>query len=193
MAYNTGFTRRKSSGLFDTDCRTTGTTRPLGGPSKTVTYYAEHTLDEAIEAGECISMVRVHKGFKVTGVTVAWTIASTTVAIAGTIVGFGDPFCCGRLSNRPLDFRRSSADGTCAGSFQSCGTLTKIGRIGDGCGIGYTYTCETDLILTNLYGIGSHYQGGFGTGQPSGGGVFGDAIPSGTVVAVEVRGIQTGG
>mgnify|MGYP001580284493 FL=1 len=81
----------------------------------------------------------------------------------------------------------------CTRSFASCGVLTKIGRVGDGCGIGYTYTCATDLIISNLYGIGSAFQGGFGNAEPSGGGVFGDAIPSGTTFAVEVRGIQTGG
>ena len=195
MAYNTAFTRRKSSYLHDYDCRSTGQLRqPVGGPGETITYYGEVTLDEAVEQGECISMVRVTRGFKVTGVTVAWQGPEGVAPAGDVIVGFGDPFCCGRLSNQPLDLRWLSDRGqNNTGSFQSCGTLVKVGKVGDGCGLGYVYTCETDLIITNLYGIGSHYQGGFGAGEPSGGGVWGGAITSGTTIAVEVRGIMTTG
>ena len=196
MAWNTAFTRRKSSYLHDYDCRQTGNLRqPVGGPGETITYYGEVTLDEAVEAGECIAMVRVHKGFKVTGVNIVWTGPEGVAPAGDAVVGFGDPFACGRLSNAPLDLRWLSERGqNNSGSFQSCGTLVKVGKIGDGCGLGYVYTCETDLIITNLYGFGSHQQGGWeGGGQISGGGVWGGAITSGTTIAVEVRGVLTTG
>ena len=189
--YNRDFTRRKSALLHDYDCRGTGNTRSQGASlGDVLTHYAEVTLDEAVEAGECIAMVRVGKGFKVLGATVAWNVTSSVIAVAGAITAFGDPYACGRLCNGPLDMRQSS-NLSCGGSFTSCGILTKIGKFGDGCGIGYTYQCDTDLVITNLYGRGTAFQGGFGTGEPSGGGDWGGALPVGTVIAVEVRGIQT--
>ncbi len=194
--YNKDFTRRKSSYLHDADCRTTGSLRlPAGGLGEAFTYFGEVTLNEAIEAGECISMVRVHKGFKVTGVTLVWAGPEGVAPAGDVVIGFGDPFACGRLSNAPIDMRWLSDRGqNNSGSFASCGVLTKVGRVGDGCGIGYVYTCDTDLIVSNLYGLGSHQQGGWeGGGQISGGGVWGGAITSGTTIAVEVRGIQTTG
>lgn len=193
MAYNTSFTRRKSSMLFDLDCRTTGPTRTVGALGETLTFAAYHTLDEAIEQGECIAMVRVPAGFMVTGAVVAWEGPAGAAPAGDTIIGFGDPYACGRLSNRPIDLRWISQLGqNNTGSFQSCGVLTKCGKTGDGCGLGYVYTCETDLVITNLYGLTSHDQGGWkGNPAASGGGVWGGAITSGTTIFVEVRGIQT--
>lgn len=181
--YNKDFTRRKSAYLHDLDCRTTGQTRKA---QVNPPYYATVTTDEAIEQGECIAMLRVPRNFRVTSAQVTWNVPSA----ADVILGFGDPFACGRLSNGPLDARSSSnPKAGYAGSFASCGILSKTGNIGDGCGIGYRYTCETDLVITNLYGLQSHELGGFAGGAgPNGGGVWGAALPSGSTITVVVDG-----
>ena len=186
--YNKDFTRRKSSYLFDLDCRGVGPTRTAGTPGDTVTYAAVVTTDEAIEAGECISMVRVPRGFTVTDAALMATATALNV-----VIGLGDPFACGRLLGPIMIGQGTGIDATSLPEgTHSCVQyvrLAKIGRGGDGCGFGYTYTCETDLVVTVGYG-----QSGFGVGgstKTTGAvstGQGGIALPSGAVIGVSVTG-----
>lgn len=183
--YNKDFTRRKSNVLHDLDCRTTGPIRHAGqeGPP----YTAVFTADEAIEAGECISMVRVPRGFTVTDVLLTWSNAGQD----GTI-GVGDPFACGRFLG-PLLVNKASGHaiiGTPQGTFTCAqlARLAKIGRSGDGCGFGYTYTCETDIIVTNGYGEASFNQGGSSAPSLTSGGGYAGPLPSGIVIGLRVEG-----
>ena len=180
MAYNTSFTRRKSSHLHDLDCRTTGATRTAigGGPP----YSGVFVADEIIEAGECISMVRVPRGFTVTDVQLFHT---ANVAI----IGVGDPFCCGRFIG-PVETSTASGAYYQQTDRVSCATmvLQKIGRSGDGCGFGYTYTCETDIIVTNGYGQNGFNQGRSSNPSTTNGGGTAGPLASGTVIGLRVDG-----
>lgn len=191
VPYNKDFTRFKSAQLQGLDCNTTtGGITYSYAEDRPVRLVAKLTTADAIEAGKCISMLRVQRGFMVTGAQVAWNVPSA----ADVIMGLGDPYACGRFSNGPLDFRNSSTPkaGAYTGSFFNCGILTKTGAVGDGCGIGYVFTCDTDVILTNLYGLSSHELGGFAGGAgPSGGGVWGGVLPSGTQIVVTLDGVMT--
>lgn len=188
MAYNTSSTRRKSSYLHDLDCRTIGAVKTTLSPGETITYAAVYTADEAVEAGECIAMVRVPRGFTVTDALLTWSAGA-----ADAVIGLGDPFACGRFLGPLLTNQASGIEqiGAPQGTF-SCSQayrLSKVGRAGDGCGVGYTYTCETDLVVTVGYG-----QAGFGIGGSTkttgavGGGYGGSAWPSGGTLAVVVTG-----
>ena len=180
MAYNTSHTRRKSSYLHDLDCRTTGATRTAigGGPP----YSGAFVADEIIEAGECIAMVRVPRGFTVTNVKLFHTANAA-------IVGVGDPFCCGRFIG-PVETSNASGAYFQHAERVSCGVavLQKIGRSGDGCGFGYTYTCETDIIVTNGYGLNSFNQGGSNNPSTTNGGGTAGPLASGTTIWLRVDG-----
>lgn len=190
IPYNKDFTRFKSNQLQGLDCQAAGVAPVLYSftEDRPVRLIGELTTADAIEGGKCISMLRVQRGFKVTSAQVVWKVPSA----ADVVMGLGDPFACGRLSNGPLDFRSNSnpKDGY-AGSFANCGILTKVGKEGDGCGIGYVFTCDTDVILTNLYGLGSHTQGGWQGSGVNGGGVWGGVLPTGTVITVILDGVMT--
>jgi hypothetical protein len=184
MAYNTSFTRRKSTRLHDLDCRTTGAVKYAGRPPYTATFIA----DEIIEAGECVSMLRIPKNFTVTSGQLSWSPSGTDA-----VVGVGDPFCCGRFLG-PIPTRVSSGNETVAPSGFSCGTaslafIMKVGRVGDGCGIGYTFTCETDVILTNGYGENSFGIGGGKTGSANGG-LNAGTLPVGWTCFLRLDGYQ---
>ena len=185
MSYNSTHTRRKSNVLHDVDCRTTGSIRhaAMAGPP----YSAVFTADEIIEAGECIAMVRVPKGFTVTDVLLTWSNGGQD-----STIGVGDPFCCGRFLG-PLLTNKASGHaliGSPQGTFtcSQMARLAKIGRGGDGCGFGYTYTCETDIIVTNGYGDNSFHQGGAAVSSASMGGGFPGPLPSGIVIGLLVDG-----
>ena len=186
--YNEAFTRRKSGYIFDLDCRTSGSVKSAGVPGETHTYSAVVTTDEAIEAGECISMVRVPRGFTVTDAALFCTATALNV-----VLGLGDPFACGRLLGPIMVGQGTGIDATSLPEgTHTCVQyvrLSKIGRGGDGCGYGYTYTCDTDLVVTVGYG-----QSGFGIGgstKTTGAvstGQGGIALPSGAVIGVSVTG-----
>lgn len=158
MAWNSSHTRRKSSQLFDLDCRTTGAVKLMADGMEYTTNWTV-TTDEAIEPGECIAMARVPRGFTVTGLQ----LFSATVS-ANATVGVGDPFACGRfLGPIQLDVPSGTYPGSPSGSMFNCGAawvMQKMNRGGDGCGFLYTYTCETDILLTNGYGNSGFQQGG---------------------------------
>lgn len=186
MAYNTSHTRRKSTLLYDLDCRTTGSVKYAEGFGVPIRLVATVTTDEIIEQGECISMLRVPRGFTVTGGQLAWTAASTDA-----VVGVGDPFCCARFMG-PIEVRHESTSRATSPSGTTCypnSIITKVGRLGDGCGLGYTFTCETDVLVTNLYGPASAGNGGGGVSSASSGGNSG-TLPLGIVFTLILDGVQ---
>ena len=185
IPYNKDFTRRKSSYLHDLDCRTTGATKTAIGDGPP--YSALFTADEAIEAGECISMVRVPKGFTVTDVLLTWSNGGQD-----SVIGVGDPFCCGRFLGPLLTNKASgyAIIGSPQGTFtcSQMARLAKVGRSGDGCGFLYKYTCVTDIIVTNGYGDNSFHQGGAAVSSGSSGGGFPGPLPSGITIGLTVDG-----
>ena len=99
-------------------------------------------------------------------------IVGGRLAIDGSSASFlavGDPFACGRL----IGAVRSYNTGAQCGSFD-CYAINKVGKNGDGCGLFYQYTCETDILVTNLYREGNANQGGF-TGGAAAAGATGSA------------------
>lgn len=161
MAYNTAFTRFKSSGLAGLDC---GSYLKIPRRDRDITI--TEVYDGDIEVGQCVSMVRVPAGARITGAELSWGGAG-----GSTVLAVGDPFACARLlgpiwtgKNRGL---MSETSGDVGGDCQtykpygSCGSLTKVGNVGDGCGLYYQYTCETDILVTNLYHAGYANLGGW--------------------------------
>lgn len=186
MAYNTGFQVYKSTALQALDCRPTGQTKMVGGPGDTFTYSTIFVAAEAIEVGECIAMTRVPKGLMVTDVVLYHS------ANAGATIGVGDPFCCGRFLG-PIETTVASGGYFTQAQGVNCGPVTrlsKINRTGDGCGFGYTYTCETDIIITNGYGTNTFQVGGgsAGGGSAVGGGTSA-VLASGTVFGLTIEGL----
>lgn len=165
IPYNKDFQVAKSAQLQALDCRPTGQTKTVGYDG-TVTYVGVYTAGEAIEAGECVAMVRVQKGFQVLGGRLTWSSGSTAC------VGVGDPFCCGRLLG-PINTTGGSMLNALNLQGTDCGVIMKSGNVADGCGIGYIYTCDTDIILTNGYGENSFGIGGGKTGTANGGSIAG--------------------
>lgn len=183
MSYNTSHQVAKSAQLQALDCRPTGATKTVGFPGEQLTYNAVYTAGEAIEVGECIAMIRVPRGFQVTGGMMTYT------ANIGAVIGLGDPFCCGRLLG-PILCSIDPAATTSAPSGFTCafaGFIVKTGATADGCGLGYVYTCETDLVVTNGYGEGSFGIGGGKTGTANGG-LNSGVLAAGTRIFVKVEG-----
>lgn len=160
MSYNTDWTRFKSSGLAGLDCGSY-----LKIPRRDEDIDLVEVYDGDLEVGQCVAMVRVPAGARIVGVDLSWQGGSNTV------LGVGDPFACGRLSQvistvLPRGVRAgATATAGCLMAWGVCGTLVKTGRLGDGCGLFYQYTCETDIIVTNLYAESTHEHGG----SPGGG------------------------
>jgi hypothetical protein len=186
VAYNTTFQAYKSAQLQALDCRPTGQTKTVGNPGDELTFVGIYTAAEAIEVGECIAVVRVPRNINVTEAPLAWS------ANTGAVIGLGDPFCCGRLLG-PIITTIASGNETVAPSGFSCGTASlafciKTGATADGCGLGYVYTCETDLVVTNGYGEGSFGIGGGKSGTANGG-LNSGVLASGTRIFAKVKGI----
>lgn len=196
VPYNRNFTAYKSTQLQGLDCQTTGQIVYVGDPSILRVFSGTYTTAEAIETGECIAMVRVPRGFTVTDVHLTWSQNSTT----DVVIGVGDPFCCGRFLGPVLmNFSTGGSGGSAINlphGTAACvplNRLNKIGRVGDGCGYGYTYTCDTDIIITNGYGANSFDSGGGSAhgsaGAVSTGSTFNNgAIASGVTFGLKVEG-----
>jgi hypothetical protein len=161
MSYNTGFTRFKSSGLAGLDCGSY-----LKVPRRDEDITITEVYDGDIEVGQCVAMIRVPAGARITGADLSWGNGSGTAILA-----VGDPYACGRLLG-PISTARNrgqmnksaaNAANDCV-PFQAwgtCGKLMRTGSVGDGCGLFYQYTCETDIILTSLYHSGYANLGGW--------------------------------
>ena len=154
MGYNIDFTRFKSSGLAGLDCGSY-----LKIPRRDYDITITEVYDGDLEVGQCVSMVRVPAGARITGVNLSWAGGSNTV------FGVGDPYACGRLSDAigTVLPRGIIPVGHCI-AWGTCGTLVKTGRVGDGCGLFYQYTCETDIVITNLYAASQANNGGWAGG-----------------------------
>lgn len=157
MAWNTDFTRFKSADLAGLDC---GSYLKIPRRDRVITKVAQYTGD--LEKGQCVAMIRVPAGARITGARLAWQNG------AASVLSVGDPYACGRLLGPISAVVSSGVVGTSAtqGAFNclpwgACGVLTKTGRNGDGCGLFYQYTCETDIIITNNDHAGQAMEGGF--------------------------------
>ena len=156
MSYNTPDTRFKSSELAGLDC---GSYLKIPRRDRKTTLMARYTGD--LEVGQCVAMVRVPAGARISGSDLFWFGTSNTV------LAVGDPFACGRLSNVISTALPRGVISTAAISclpWGTCGTLTKTGNIGDGCGLFYQYTCETDIVVTNLHFASQATHGGWAGG-----------------------------
>lgn len=159
MAYNTTFTRFKSAGLAGLDC---GSYLKIPQRDDRINITARYAGD--IEVGQCVAMIRVPAGARVVGAELTWggNGGTTTLAV-------GDPFACARLLGPCATARdRGVTVPVSTGidcmrwiTWGACGSLWKVGNVGDGCGLFYQYTCETDIIVTNLYHAGLANLGGW--------------------------------
>ena len=179
--YNKDFTVLKSAQLQALDCRPTGATKMVGNGDQ-LTFVGTYLTAEAIEPGECISLVRVPAGFQVTGGRLAFGSGSNAV------IGVGDPHCCGRLLGPILMTGGSQIPNTVNPNGFDCMVIMKTNLVTDGCGLGYVYTCATDIILSNGYGELSFGIGGGKSGTASGGIVAAAAIASGTSIFFRLEG-----
>jgi len=155
VAYNTAFTRFKSSGLAGLDCGSY-----LKIPRRDEDIVVTEVYDGDLEVGQCVAMVRVPAGARITGMEISWGGSSSA-----SVLGVGDPYACGRFLGPINTVANRGAvgpqTGHCVGWGVTCGRLVQTGRTGDGCGLFYQYTCETDVLITNLYSDGEAYQGGW--------------------------------
>ena len=152
MAWNTEFTRFKSAAIRDLDCGNY-LKIPYGeGVKRLVGVY-----DGDLETGQCAAMVRVPAGAYVVDARLSW--AGGTLNNVGAV---GDPYACARFLG-PLRMQVDSSNTLQAVGAEGfdCGVMTKVGRSGDGCGRMYQYTCETDIVFTNLYNSGYAALGGW--------------------------------
>jgi len=177
MSYNTTFTRFKSEGLAGLDC---GQYLKIPRRDRMTTLVERYTGD--LEVGQCVAMIRVPAGARIIGADLSWSGTSLSV------LSVGDPFACGRLS-QPIHtlVNRGQRGGVGAGwcePYGTCGTLTKTGNVGDGCGLFYQYTCETDILVINNDAESNLNQGGWAGGAiaAKGAGALGAKWTGGSLV-----------
>lgn len=154
MAWNTGFTRFYSTDLVEVEC---SNFRKIPRRDRAITKVAIYDGD--LEQGQCVNMVRVPSGARIIDVDLNWANGGSTAPV----LAVGDPYACGRFLG-PVALlasahRGQTSPGHCVG-WGTCGTMTKTGRNGDGCGKFYSYTCETEIQIVNLYSEGNAAQGG---------------------------------
>ena len=162
MAYNTSFTRFKSVGLAGLDC---GSYLKIPQRDERVNVTAVYRGD--LEVGQCVAMIRIPAGSRIVAADLSWGNGT-----GNAILAVGDPYACARLIG-PASTARSrgatnvlvAAAGNDCTSYIAwgfgCGTMTRTGNQGDGCGIFYRYTCETDVLVTSLYHAGYANLGGW--------------------------------
>ena len=173
MAYNSTHPKYKSTGpgggLKGLDCGYNlkfARAATVNGPLIAIF----DTPSTGMEKGTCVAMIRVPAGTMILGGSLAWSnggasgtgsggLGAYTIGTA-PLLGVGDPFACCRLMGACCATHASGFNLGTSGSVTCC-TMTKTGSVGDGCGIGYTYTCETDIIVTNLDHDGLQQLGGW--------------------------------
>lgn len=175
MAYNSGVVKWKSDQLQGLDCGHNIKAAPVDDnyPEASFTAAAANVIGIA----ECVAMIRVAANTKILGAELYWDGATTA-----SVVAIGDPFACGRILGpiRTSVARGVFNLGSCHGYYGLCGTLSKMGTVGDGCGFGYLYECETDIVLTNLYTDTNATAGGWAGSSLAPGTIPGAAISAGT-------------
>ncbi|HLB23555.1 MAG TPA: hypothetical protein VJP07_05630 [Dehalococcoidia bacterium] len=177
MAWNTARAKYRSDELANLDCSPntrqarTSETRLWGS----ITFATTKT----IAAGECVAMVRVPAGAVILGGQLTWARTAAGTCVPRTVLAVGDPFACGRLAG-PIDTLWEYGAVVSGGAkWGECGRISKMGVVGDGCGVGYTYTCETDIFLTNLNNEALAFVGGSTGAATVPGGIAGSALTSG--------------
>lgn len=177
MAYNSTHSKYKSTWLAGLDCQTTGAIKGNRADFGDK-MYATWTVPtgEQLEVGDCVLMLRIPAGTTVVGGRLSWT------ALGAAQIALGDPFACARFLGAILTTTANDlAGGNANVAGLDCGVIRKIGTTGDGCGIGYTYTCETDICVTNLYAEGNASVGGWVGSTAANYGTAGGAITGGTI------------
>ncbi len=177
MAWNTSFTRFYSTDLANFEC---GNAIRIPRRDRGVTKVAVYDGD--LEKGQCVNMLRVPKGARIMNVDLNWSNGSTTAPV----LAVGDPFACGRFLG-PVGILASQHRGDVTVGhcvpWGVCGTMVKTGRVGDGCGKFYQYTCETDIQIVNLHSAGNANQGGWaGGGVAANEGALGAKFTGGRLV-----------
>ena len=148
MAYNSTHPKQQSTNLAALDCGYNIKHPPVDDNYPDASFTASST--KVVAVGECVGMIRVPANTIILGAELYWNDPAPAA-----IVAVGDPFACARLLG-PVHTgtpRGLIALSTCDGfvAYGSCGSMMKMGTEGDGCGFGYRYTCETDIVMTNLY------------------------------------------
>lgn len=157
MAYNTGVYKQRSTLLANLDCNLNVKGVPNDDGFVEARFTA--TTTTVVAVGECVGMIRIPANAVILDAQLYWDDAAPAAVVA-----IGDPFACARLLG-PI--HTGTARGVSSSSFANCspwgqcGSLSKMGVQGDGCGFGYRYTCETDVIMTNLYSDALAQGGGW--------------------------------
>ena len=158
-SYNSSHPKWRGAELSDLDCGYAIKAVEAQGPFRTgsVTFSASQVLG----IGECVSLIRVRAGTEVLAADLYWGQTAAGTCVNRTILAVGDPFCCGRLLG-PINtlYRRGAFIPALGNSWGDCASLEKVGTTADGCGIGYVYTCDTDIVMTNVYNGGYALVGG---------------------------------
>ena len=176
MAYNTGSQKHKSTNLEALDCGYNIRHVPTDDNYPDASFTASAT--RVVAVGECVAMIRVPANTVILGAEFYWDAAAPDAVVA-----IGDPFACARmlgpiLTGTPRGIL--NVTGTCSAYWGLCGTMSKLGTEGDGCGFGYRYTCETDINLTNLYSDENATRGGWTGSSVALGTKVSTAITAGT-------------
>ncbi len=181
MAWNTSFTNFKSTLLAGIDCGTGGNV--IKGPAvaqQTTRFWADFTNTSAVSAGQCIAMIRVPAGTRIVG----GRLTAQAPVSANTLLAVGDPYACGRflgpVNATAMNITTIGAAGVANCGFD-CGVFTRTGKAGlfsngDGCGLGYVYTCETDVFVTVLYTEVNASMGGWAGSSSAAGTIAGAAL-----------------
>lgn len=179
MAYNTGQQKQRSTVLAGLDCGFAIKGVPNEDNFPEARFTASTTV--VVGVGECVGMLRIPANTVVLGAELYWNDAAPNA-----IVAVGDPYSCARLlgpihvgTARGIVSGYGAAFAMCS-PWGLCGSLQKIGTEGDGCGIGYRYTCETDLVMTNLYSDANATMGGWQGSSAALGSQVSTAINAGT-------------
>lgn len=177
MAYNSTTYKQRSTNLAGLDCGYNIKHPPQDDNFPEASFTATSTT--VVAMGEYVGMIRVAANTIILGAELFWDDAAPAA-----IVAIGDPFACARLlgpihvgtARGTMEFTASDD----CGPWGRCGSLTKMGTQGDGCGFGYRYTCDTDIVLTNLYNDDNATVGGWAGSSPTTLGQVGAAINLGT-------------
>ncbi len=177
MAWNTSFTPFKSGLLAGIDCGTGGNVvKGSSVAQQSTRYWADFSYTSALSAGQCIGMIRVPAGTRIVG----GRLTCQAPVPANTLLAVGDPYACGRFLG-PVNATTLAIQPLGAMGGFDCGVFTRTGKAGifsngDGCGLGYLYTCETDVVVTVLYTDLNASMGGWAGSSSAAGTIPGAAL-----------------
>src|SRR3990167_8496566 len=193
-SYNSSHPKWRGTELADLDCGYGIKAVAARSPFKTGSFIA--ATGRVLGVGGGVSLIRVRAGAQILGGELYWGRTAAGTCVPTTVLAVGDPYCCARLIG-PVNTLYQKGIMLAALQQQwafDCSKIQKHGTTGDGCGVGYTYTCDTDIVLTNLYNDGNAYsQGGapraHTAGTKEGAALGGDkfiAVPDGAGTAAQV-------